>query len=302
VRYDLNDLRLFLSVVEEGSITAGARRLHLSLSSASARVRQLEQQAGVDLLVRERRGVRPTPAGATLQRHAREVLTQTAKLESAVASYTRPRKAALRLLAGGSPMHRLVLAALISFLTQHADVDVHVRESHTPDTVRMLRNGEADLGVLVDQEVKDCGLLLEPLGDDSLVAIGQRGGVLAGRDTVAFREVAEHPMVGLSAGTSLHRWIETHLGPQAPEVRYRTTAPDLGVLSTLAAAGVGLAVVPRREVDPGQELDVCVLQDAWARRIHLLAWGVTDGPPSADVEALAAHLRQAAEWQGDAIL
>ncbi|HET6738281.1 MAG TPA: LysR family transcriptional regulator, partial [Kribbella sp.] len=51
MRYDLDDLRLFTHVAAEGSITAGARVMHLSLPSASARVRALEAQAGVPLLV-----------------------------------------------------------------------------------------------------------------------------------------------------------------------------------------------------------------------------------------------------------
>ena len=57
MRYDLDDLRLFTHFSAEGSITGGARVMHLSLPSASARVRALEAQAGVPLLIRERRGV-----------------------------------------------------------------------------------------------------------------------------------------------------------------------------------------------------------------------------------------------------
>ncbi|WKX15263.1 LysR family transcriptional regulator [Streptomyces sp. NL15-2K] len=292
MRYDLDDLRLFLAVVAEGSITAGARRRHLSLPSASARVRALEHHAGVTSLIRGRRGVRPTPAGTTLARHAREVLDRTARLDSAVAGYTRSPTAPLTLLSGGSAMHRLVPQALISFLRAHPDVDVTVRESRTPHTVRRLADGEADLGVVVDDEARDCGLDMEPLGDDSLVVIGQRGGILAGRTAVTYSEAAEHPLVGLDADSSLRRWIEQHLGPHAPVARYRTTAADLNVLVALAAAGVGLAVVPRRALDPSRPLDVCALRDTWARRCLLLAWGVKERPASA--AALAGHLRQAA--------
>ncbi|MPY57760.1 LysR family transcriptional regulator [Streptomyces spongiae] len=294
MRYDLDDLRLFLDIVSEGSITAGARRMHLSLPSASARVRSLEHQAGVALLIRGRRGVRPTPAGSTLARHAREVLAQTARLESAVASYTRSPTAPLTLLSGGSAMHRLVPQALVSFLRAHPDVDVTVSESRTPETVRKLTDGEADLGVVVDDEARDCGLAMEPLGDDSLVVIGQADGILAGRRALTYSEVAEHPLVGLDPGSSLRRWIEKHLDPHAPAVRYRTTVADLGVLVALAAAGVGLALVPRRAVDPGRPLDVCELQDPWARRHHLLAWGAKDRTSSPATEALAEHLRRAA--------
>ncbi|QNP72157.1 LysR family transcriptional regulator [Streptomyces roseirectus] len=293
MRYDLDDLRLFLHVVTEGSITAGARRMHLSLPSASARVRALERQAGVELLVRERRGVRPTPAGTTLARHARDVLDRTARLESAVASYSRSPAAPLVLLGGGSAMHRLVPHALVTFLRAHPDVDVTVCESPTPRTVRRLADGQADLGVVLDAEAHDCGLRTEPLGDDSLVVIGQAGGILAGRTALSYGEVAEHPLVGLDENSSLRRWIERRLGEHAPAVRYRTTVASLNVLVALAAGGVGLAVVPRRALDPGRPLDVCELQDPWARRRHLLAWGVKDSPRTA-VTALADHLRRAA--------
>jgi DNA-binding transcriptional LysR family regulator len=294
VRYDLDDLRLFLHIVTEGSITAGAHRMHLSLPSASARVRSLERHAGVPLLIRGRRGVRLTPAGTTLARHARDVLDRTARLESAVASYTRSPTAPLILLGGGSAMHGLVPRALVSFLRAHPDVDVRVCESRTPQTVRMLADGEADLGVVLDDEARDCGLHLEPLGDDSLVVVGQAGGVLAGRTALTYGEVAEHPLVGLDANSSLRRWIEKHLGPHAPVVRYRTTVANLNVLVALAVAGVGLAVVPRRTIDLHQPLDVCELQDPWARRHHLLAWGVKDRASPKATAALAEHLRQAA--------
>ncbi|WP_210582804.1 LysR family transcriptional regulator [Streptomyces sp. GESEQ-4] len=295
MRYDLDDLRLFLHIVTEGSITAGAHRMHLSLPSASARVRSLEHQVGVALLVRGRRGVQPTPAGTTLARHARDVLDQTARLESAVASYTQSPAAPLTLLAGGSAMHRLVPQALISFLRAHPDTDVAVSESRTPQTVRKLADGEADLGVVLDDEAGDCGLRMEGLGDDSLVVIGQAGGILSGRTALAYSEVAEHPLVGLDAGSSLRRWIEKHLGPHAPVVRHRTTVASLSVLVSLAAAGAGLAVVPRRALDPHMSLDVCELQDSWARRHHLLAWGVKDGAAPTATAALAEHLRHAAQ-------
>jgi DNA-binding transcriptional LysR family regulator len=158
----------------------------------------------------------------------------------------------------------------------------------------MLADGEADLGVVLDDEARDCGLHLEPLGDDSLVVVGQAGGVLAGRTALTYGEVAEHPLVGLDANSSLRRWIEKHLGPHAPVVRYRTTVAGLSVLVALAAAGVGLAVVPRRAIDPHQPLDVCELQEPWARRHHLLAWGVKDRASPTATAALAEHLRQAA--------
>ena len=294
MRYDLDDLRLFVHVVAEGSITAGARQMHLSLPSASARIRSLEAQAGVPLLIRERRGVRPTPAGTTLARHAREVLAQTVRLDSAVTSYTAAPAAPVVLLAGGSAMHRLVPQALTTFLREYPEYDVAVSEQRTPRTLRMLADGEADLGIVLNDEAEVSDLETEPLGDDSLVVIGQSGGVLAGRTTVTYEEVAEHPMVGLDLDSSLRQWIDAHLTPNAPVPRYRTLVPNLHILIALATAGVGLAIVPRHAIDPTLPLDITPLQDRWSTRHHLLCWGPKVRTPSPAVQALATHLRTAA--------
>ncbi|NUR94026.1 MAG: LysR family transcriptional regulator [Kribbellaceae bacterium] len=289
MRYDLDDLRLFTHVAAEGSITAGARVMHLSLPSASARVRALEAQAGVPLLVRERRGVRLTPAGATLARHAREVLAETTRLDSAVASYAVPSSAPIRLVAGGAAMHQLVPQALATFLRDHPEYDVNVRERRTVRMVRMLAAGEADLGVILDDE--PTRLRTEPLADDSLVVIGQAGGTLSGRESIAYAEVAEHPLVGLDRNSPLSQWMDDRLGPHAPAPRYRTLVPTLHALITLATAGAGLAVVPRRAVDSNTDVDICPLQDAWSSRRHVLCYAA-DAPEAAQL--LAEHLRAAA--------
>jgi molybdate transport repressor ModE-like protein len=289
MRYDLDDLRLFTHVAAEGSITAGARVMHLSLPSASARVRALEAQAGVPLLVRERRGVRLTPAGATLARHAREVLAETTRLDSAVASYAVPSSAPIRLVAGGAAMHQLVPQALATFLRDHPEYDVNVSERRTVRMVRLLAAGEADLGVILDDEPTQ--LRTEPLADDSLVVIGQAGGTLSGRESIAYAEVAEHPLVGLDRNSALSQWMDDRLGPHAPAPRYRTLVPTLHALITLATAGAGLAVVPRRAVNSNADVDICPLQDAWSSRRHVLCYAA-DAPEAAHL--LGDHLHAAA--------
>ena len=83
MHFDLTDLRLFAAVVEEGRITAGASRAGISLPSASARVKGMEEALGAALLERHRRGVRPTPAGVAL---CDELIHPAASPDSPVAS------------------------------------------------------------------------------------------------------------------------------------------------------------------------------------------------------------------------
>ena len=60
MRFDLTDLTLFVHVVEAGSITHGAERMHLAIAAASTRIRNMEAMLGTPLLHRERQGVHPT--------------------------------------------------------------------------------------------------------------------------------------------------------------------------------------------------------------------------------------------------
>src|SRR5438045_7718764 len=80
MRFDLIDLRLFLHVVEAGSITHGAERMHLAVAAASTRIRNMELALGTALLQRQRLGVQPTPAGRTLVHHARLMLQQAERM------------------------------------------------------------------------------------------------------------------------------------------------------------------------------------------------------------------------------
>jgi molybdate transport repressor ModE-like protein len=86
--YDLTDLELFLQVVDQGSITQGAERAHLSLASASTRITAMEKALGAKLLDRHRRGVVPSPTGWLLVAHARAIVGQLARMRTELARYS----------------------------------------------------------------------------------------------------------------------------------------------------------------------------------------------------------------------
>lgn len=82
---EIRELRAFIAVAEEGSQSAGARRLHLSQSALSQTIRSLERQLGVQLLVRSSTGVAVTEAGGNLLREGRDLIAQYDRVIAAVA-------------------------------------------------------------------------------------------------------------------------------------------------------------------------------------------------------------------------
>ncbi|MCB1901512.1 LysR family transcriptional regulator [Cognatazoarcus halotolerans] len=86
-RIDPFDLHLFATVIEQGTITAAASAVNLSLAAASARLRALEDCTGARLLNRSKTGTSPTDAGRALVRHANRVLAELESLHVDMASF-----------------------------------------------------------------------------------------------------------------------------------------------------------------------------------------------------------------------
>jgi molybdate transport repressor ModE-like protein len=85
---EIRELRVFIAVIDEGSLSAAARKLHLSQSALSQTILSLERQLGVQLLERHSTGVTATDAGTILLREARALIAQHDRALAAVTGQT----------------------------------------------------------------------------------------------------------------------------------------------------------------------------------------------------------------------
>ncbi|MGQ2974047.1 MAG: LysR family transcriptional regulator, partial [Brevundimonas mediterranea] len=132
-RIDPFDLRLFAAVVEHGSITAGARHIHLSLAAASTRLQQLEHALGATLLRRSKQGVRTTDAGRTLLLHAARLQRGMEALHADMAAHAHGVRSTVRVICNTAAMTEHLPGLLGRFLVEHPDIDVDLRELSSLD-------------------------------------------------------------------------------------------------------------------------------------------------------------------------
>src|SRR5690349_1558900 len=206
MRFDLTDLRLFLHVAEAASITHGADRAGLALASASARIRGMEDALGVALLERGRRGVRPTPAGRALLRHARLVLRQIEHMRGELSEYARGLRGRVRLLSNTAALTEFLPEALAAWLAAHPNVDIELEERLSDEIVPAVAEGLADAGIVADA-VDLAGLETFPFRADQLVLVMPRDHSLARRRTIAFAEILDRDFVGLAPGSALQDYL-----------------------------------------------------------------------------------------------
>src|SRR5215212_5553164 len=125
---DLRQLRYFVAVVEAGSMTRAAERLHIAQQSLSQQIRVLETQLGAPLLTRSSRGVTPTTVGEVLLREARVVLAQAERAADAVQRAARGDSGALRVGFLTTVAHDLMPPIVRAFADQHPAIALHTED------------------------------------------------------------------------------------------------------------------------------------------------------------------------------
>ena len=272
VQFDLTDLRLFLNILESGNITAGAARTHLSLASASARVRGLEASLGSALLQRGRRGVTPTPAGKALAQHARTILQQVERMQLDLAEYVSGFKGRVRLLCNSSSLSEHLPELLAQFLVRQPSIDIDAEEQPSLRVVHALNNSTADIGIISDA-VDASGLQTLPFRADPLALIMPLDHPLASEPNLFFSQALDYEFVGLSVNNALAIYLEEQALRLGKRLRVRARAESFDMAIRMVSRGAGLSIVPQATVErhtTTQGFNSTLLSDDWADRQLLL--------------------------------
>jgi DNA-binding transcriptional LysR family regulator len=242
-RFDLGDLRLFLHIVEAGSITHGAERLNLAIAAASTRIRNMEAALGTPLLHRERQGVQPTPAGRTLVHHARLLLQQAERMHSELAQFAEGIKGQVRLMSNTNALTEFLPEPLSEFLTSHPQVNIDLEEKLSDEIVAAVADGTADVGIVAGT-VAAVGLEILPFRTDRFVLVVAPAHPLATVERIPFAEVLDCDFVGLDRSSALQRFLAEKAERIGRRLKLRVQLRSFDAVCRLVECNVGIGVVP----------------------------------------------------------
>ncbi len=173
---DSDQLEAFAAVAAEGGFTRGAKRVGVTQSAVSQRVRKLEETLSVTLLVRRRDQVQLTREGEALLRYARaregledEMLRGIQRKDVAVGEHV----GVLRVAGFSSVTRSILLPAMASLLAENPSVTVHAFARELHELPRVFRSGEADF-VITDRPLVEAGVESVRLGDEQNVLVDAR--------------------------------------------------------------------------------------------------------------------------------
>ena len=268
MRFDLTDLRLFLHVVEAGSITHGAERMHLALAAASTRIRHMEVSLGTLLLHRARQGVRPTEAGRTLLHHARMLLQQADRMRGDLAEYADGLRGQVRLMSNTNALTEFLPEPLSAFLAAHPQVNIDLEERLSDEIVAAVADGTADVGIVAGT-VQVAGLEVLPFRVDRFVLVVATNHPLSAVEQIAFADTLDFDFVGLDRASALQRFLSEKAERIGRRLRLRVQLRGFDAVCRLVECNVGIGVVPATTAErhaKTMSIHHIELLDEWAVR------------------------------------
>ena len=246
----MQGLRVFLSVLERGSLSAAGRELGMTQPAVSNHLRALEERFGVALVARGGR-LRATPAGECLAGHARGVLAAISVLEEDMARHSAPHG---RLVVGASttPGEGVVPHLAARFSARYPDVELDVRIADTDGILGALLGREVEVAV-VGEEVNDPRLEGEFVQRDELVPVVAASDPLAGSGVGPWepRDLAGRAFVMREEGSATRRAAEEGLGAVGIVPRVAMELGSNAAVLGAVAEGAGVGIVPARTLGVG---------------------------------------------------
>jgi DNA-binding transcriptional LysR family regulator len=250
---DVRLLQTFREVALRGSFSLAAEELGFTQPAVSQHLARLERHLGVKVLERAARGVTLTPAGDALLAETDAVLAAVRRAEHAAQQAGGVHARKLRVGAFPSAASGLLPGAVREARRRrpHPEVDLDLRVLENEPALRALARGKLDLALVIDSPLSELtlpdGVELLPVAEDPMVIALPVEHPLASRRSLDLAELVDHPfllteMGGTCADSNIVRNACRTAG-FTPQVRLESE--DYNALQGMAAAGLGIALVPR---------------------------------------------------------
>jgi len=191
---ELRHLRCFVALAEELHFTRAAERLHIEQPPLSRAIKELEDDLGVVLFERNRRGTVLTEAGATFLQDVRRVFAVLKQAQENVQAVAAGLSGSLRIAVSDGAIDPRLSALLARCREEEPEIEIRLSEVPLADQLRGLRSGDFSIGFAHTAEVGD-GIVTEPLWHDPLVVAVPARHPLLSHKAVPLHQLAIYPLV-----------------------------------------------------------------------------------------------------------
>jgi DNA-binding transcriptional LysR family regulator len=269
----------WLAVVEEGSFTRAALRMHVSQPSLSQQVRALEKEVGGELLERLPRSVRLTPAGKAFLPHAQIAVRAAERAQQAARSALELETGELEISTVRSIAAGILPELIQAWRQRHPGTFVRLHEfTHRSLAEDSVRGGVGDLGI--GPPPIDWGGAVRRLGWEEFLVVLSPEDPRASRRGIRLVELKDRDWVMFEPGNGLHDLIVSACASAGFTPRHAVLTSQVETAARLAAAGAGPTLVPENVIPDGLEGAFLRVDPPLGREVTVYAredWGQLGG-------------------------
>ncbi|AHV94640.1 LysR substrate-binding domain-containing protein [Bordetella holmesii] len=283
MRLDPTSLKLFISVVELGTIAAAAEQEHIAAAAVSKRISELEENLGIRLLTRTNKGIHPTPAGFALSTMARRALHELDEVAVRMREYVSGLRGFVRVFANISAITQFLPRDIRDFLGEYPNVQVDLEEKITPAIIKAVAENAADVGIF-SGTVPDHDVEILPYREDMLALVVPAMHPLQATAGFRFVDALEYDFIGLHRGSAINRILSHAASGAKRTVKLKVQVTGFDALCFMVDSGLGVGVLP---LDLAQRyaaifnIRIIALTEPWARRKIQICVRAFDALPTA---------------------
>jgi LysR family nitrogen assimilation transcriptional regulator len=245
---DIRQLRYFVAIAEEGSLSRAAGKVHVAQPALSQHVRNMERDLKVDLLFRTSRGVQLTEAGERLVKRARQLIGDFDALKDVVRGDSAEPVGEVRFGVPGTVSQVLSARLIKETAKRYPRIKLRIAEAMSGFILDWLREGKVDIAVLY-RGIDGRGLRLEQVLTEELLLLGPADAALGDarpfRDPVAFRKAIALPLVVPSPGHGLRDLLDEVAAVECgAAINAETEIDSYAPIKTLVELGLGFSILP----------------------------------------------------------
>lgn len=289
---ELYQLRTFVAIAQEGSLTRAAETVFTSPPAVSAQLKALEDELGVKLFERSARGMELTESGRRLLDDAQRTLASAGEMRAAAARLRGAAQGQLRMGMIGDPLPLRLGEVLLRLAEQHPQVGLQLQQLLSSASLAALRRGELDCAYVMSHLEQEAELDFRRLGQVELV-VALPPALAAAHPGLDLPGLAALPWVGTPPGCALRRSQLELFGSAGHEPpQGGATADREGLVLSMVASGMGAGIVRADLAELAQRQGQLVIWPGW-RGHTWLCWAALPAARAGQAAPALAALRAA---------
>lgn len=289
---ELYQLKTFVAIAREGSLTRAAERVFTSAPAVSAQLRALEDELGVKLFERTPRGMTPTEAGHRLLEEAERTLASAMRMRSAAEQIRGAAQGVVRFGTVVDPVALRLGDVLVKLAERHPQVMLQLQQGLSHQTIGAVRRGELDCAYALSDDEEVDGLELRRLGVVDLVVVLPLA-LAGGRPDMSLNELTGAPWVGTPPTCILRTHLDRLFASAGREYRPSMTSDSESATRSMVASGIGAGLLRHDQALQAERNGELKIWPNW-RSHSWLCWVAPAGVrPTAAVDAVRGAVLEA---------